>query len=188
MLTVVGVDPGGVTGWCALRVDPDAALAAGEGGSVLAGLVGCWLGQIGGPEVDHVDAVLAAVYGESSVLRGLWHADEVVGGDIDECWEADCVVTEAFVLRAGLNRGAASKTETLSPVRVSFGIEYALHSCGWDGILVQQSPGDAKAVVTDERLREWGLWVGPKDRKRHQRDAQRHALLRAKKLLSMRER
>jgi hypothetical protein len=188
MLTVVGVDPGGVTGWCVARLDPDQAVAAGQPDSVLAALTGMWVGQIGGPEVDHVDAVLAAVYGPVSRLLHDWHADTVFDDEAegDAEWVADVVVVESFNLRVSLSRGAASKRETLSPVRISFGIEYGLHSRGYEGVLITQGSGasDAKAVVTDDRLRDWGLYVGAKERKRHQRDAQRHALLAAKKTLA----
>ena len=184
MLTVVGVDPGGVSGWCVARLDPDRALLAGQPESVLAALTAMWVGQIGGPEVDHVDAVLDCVYGLSSVLESRWHGLRVVGSGLEQ-WEASHVVVESFNLRTSLSRGAASKHETLSPVRISFGIEWALHDRGFDGVVIARGSGasDAKAVITDDRLKEWGLYVGPKDRKRHQRDAQRHALLASKKIL-----
>lgn len=183
MITVVGVDPGGVSGWCVTRLDPDRALAAGQPESVLQALTGMWVGQIGGPEVDHVDAVLDCVYGSTELLD-TWHGFRVVG-EGDEFWIADYVIVESFNLRASLSRGAASKHETLSPVRISFGIEWALHDRGFDGTLIARGSGasDAKAVITDDRLREWDLYVGPKGPKRHQRDAQRHALLASKKIL-----
>lgn len=162
MIRILGVDPGGVTGLCRLEIDAE----VGDGGSVVDRVHKCEMRQIGGPEWDHVDLIM-----EMGV--------DVVGG-----YAVDYFAVESFVLRVGLNRGAASRTETLSPIRVTAMLEYALWSRQEDIPVILQSPGDAKSVVTDERLKEWGLYVGPKERLRHQRDAQRHALLCAKRLVS----
>lgn len=88
---------------------------------------------------------------------------------IREC-KADDVVIEDFVLRQGIARsGAGSRRVTLSPVRITAMLEYALGLS-----LPKQSAADAKTFATDARLRTWGTYV----RGDHARDAMRHAMLR----------
>lgn len=79
------------------------------------------------------------------------------------------VVIEDFFLRPGqvsLNR------EVLSPVRIGFALFYRVNH--YVSRVCWQMPSDAIGLVTDERLRDEGLWVIGSD---HCRDAMRHYLL-----------
>jgi hypothetical protein len=75
------------------------------------------------------------------------------------------LVMESFQLRQ-FNKDP----NLLSPVRIRARVEALIPSAGWSGSVVFQPPG-VKAVITDERLREWGLWVRGME---HARDATRH--------------
>jgi hypothetical protein len=123
-------------------------------------------GQFAGNEWEQVDAVLR-----------LWLAQRTAAG-------LPALVVEAFSLRVGLNEGAKSRAETLSPVRLTFALEYTIYRLAVRGVVpprwgstgavdTRQQANDAKHFATDERLRRWGLYV-PGD---HARDAVRHACL-----------
>jgi hypothetical protein len=134
--------------------------------------------------------------GSAGVVRGHeWeHVDFVVNAVCDG-W-CDVLVLEDFKLRADLHAGAKLRDVTLSPVRINFGVQYALYRAvtgqagrglggmlekrldrRWasesGGLVVKQSAADAKGFATDARLRRWGLYVTPE----HARDAMRHAVL-----------
>lgn len=80
------------------------------------------------------------------------------------------VVCEDFQLRGDRLRGR----EALDPVRVAESLRSWLRAHLWRGRWEWQQASDAKAVVTDKRLRRWGLWIPGNP---HARDAIRHALL-----------
>lgn len=79
---------------------------------------------------------------------------------------ASVVVIEDFILRE-----RTQSRQLLAPVRVSARLEDRLHSHGYKGEIVYQTPSDAKSIVTDERLKAWGLWHSGSP---HIRDAWRH--------------
>jgi hypothetical protein len=86
-------------------------------------------------------------------------------------------VYEDFILRAGKDH--SSVRSGLSPVRITAHIQGMLVNS--KNVWVPQSPGDAKNVWTNERLRRADLWTRGLE---HGRDATRHAALWAKRILS----
>jgi len=88
-------------------------------------------------------------------------------------WVTDLVI-EDFILRE-----RTKQRNLLSPVRLTAGL---LQEClNWDRLcgLTLQSSSDAKSVVTDERLKQLGLWQAGQQ---HARDACRHLALFLRKL------
>lgn len=168
--TVIAVDPGGTSGWCALAVEAD-ALACSDV-SILASIVHNTIGQVAGDENEQADFLVELMY----------------------CWPSATRVIEDFTLRK-FSRGR----ELLSPVRITARIEYGLAGSewlrqdglggddGWDGgpfPIVTTTDGTAqrmfyqpselaKTTVTDARLRDWGLYTPGQE---HARDALRHAI------------
>jgi hypothetical protein len=166
-LWVVGVDPGGGSGWAVLRVDAGAVGTVGVTELARGGGVQWRAGEVRGPEPYQAEALLA-------VLRGVWAAGEwESGGESDQC----VVTVERFVLRL-----LSMDADLLSPVRITAMME----ALSWRGLpfpVVQFQAVDAMKVVTDERLRRWGFWH-PSE---HARDALRHALLVLRKMSSEEE-
>lgn len=102
-------------------------------------------GQIFGEEHDAIEEIATLVIGHL---------------------EAALVIEDFIVRRMDPSR------EFLSPVRIMTVIEhdcYRLKRPSW-----RQSPADAKTVVTDDRLKRWGLWTKGQQ---HARDATRHGIL-----------
>ncbi|QKY79519.1 RuvC-like resolvase [Streptomyces phage ShakeNBake] len=90
--------------------------------------------------------------------------------------ERSDMVIEDFILRS-----AIKGRELLSPVRIGHKVDYQL----WRGLKLAsgeraqfepywQSPGDAKSVMTDERLKLMAMYTPGPD---HARDATRHAIM-----------
>lgn len=97
---------------------------------------------------------------------------------IIEWWEADVLVCESFRVRVG---ETSADPRALSPVRINakVGLAVSLYKPGVQ--IVEQSASQAKGVITDERLKRWGLWVeGHKDA----RDALRHLVVFGRSRLS----
>ena len=152
----VSVDPGSTTGLVSVNLlsgeydemREEEALAAGlENGDVIAEEVDTerfWL-------PDLADKVME--FGKAG--RGTWTELPVV--------------IEDFILRT-----RDSRRKTLDPIRVTSSMLAILWDRGWRGQVFYQQPADAKGIATNERLREWGLWlVGMA----HGRDAMRHAVV-----------
>jgi len=154
--SITAVDPGGSTGICT---------------------VWYWAEGLASPSVPMQKCLLAW---QSACLRGgeneqtleilRWFANRSFGQD-----RADMVI-EDFILRS-----AIKGRELLSPVRIGHKVDYQL----WRGLKVAsgerlrfepywQSPGDAKSVMTDERLKLMAMYTPGPD---HARDATRHALM-----------
>jgi hypothetical protein len=136
-----------------------------------------WAGGLADPKV-HLQKCLmawqaACLYGGENeqtleILR--WFANRSFSEDT-----ADMVI-EDFILRT-----AIKGRELLSPVRIGHKVDYQL----WRGLKVAsgervafepywQSPGDAKSVMTDERLKLMAMYTPGPD---HARDATRHAIM-----------
>jgi hypothetical protein len=164
-LYVVGFDPGGTTGWAALRLELEAlsdgvtALALSSALDVFA-----WCtGEFVGPENHQVDMMM-------ELLRDVWREGEWEEGADSDVF---AVAVEDFILRI-LQQDRA----LLSPVRITAAFNYAGRDLPMPRTL--QAVGDAKKVMTDERLRKLNMYeAGVGD---HRRDALRHALLLARKL------
>lgn len=146
--TVVALDPGTTTGWCVLTVHPSVVM----GGAALAKNVShCAIGEI---------ANGASAVGENRSVGECF--------DLVEAWPWAAVVVEDFILRT-----ANKERVTLSPVRVTAALSYALSSGGRKMWL--QQPSLAMTTVTDARLELWGLYAGTEGLV-HGRDALRHAV------------
>jgi hypothetical protein len=151
-LHVIGIDPGGTTGWARITVPRDCIYGDAESS------VESWdMGEFTGIEPKQVVDI-------ARFVRETQSLDYKVG---------PCLVIEDFDLMA-TNPTTDSRT-LLSPVRVAAMIAFA----GWKGELYDarimlQSRGLAKSTATDERLKAWGFYdehYGP-----HARDATRHAI------------
>lgn len=79
---------------------------------------------------------------------------------------AKCVIIEDFILRE-----RTKSRDLLAPVRLTAMLQDRLYHCGFSGKIVLQSPSDAKSIVTDSRLKAWGLWH---EGSPHIRDGWRH--------------
>lgn len=143
--TGIFFDPGGTTGWCVMQVHP--AALADNSYAVLDNVVHWAQGEIVGPEPHVVHEMATLAY----------------------AWPGAAIVVEDFILAT-----SRSDRETLSPVRLTAGLDYAL----WlqDRVSYRQSASAAKNTVTDARLKAWGYYERTGGLE-HARDATRHALL-----------
>jgi hypothetical protein len=150
-LHIVGVDPGGTTGWARITV-PRLSLYSDEPGEILE----LDYGEFTGDENDQAKAL-------ARKLREIQSLDYMVGPacvceDFDV---AETVTTDAEVL--------------YSPIRIAAKLRYAEYrgELG-DAHVVMQSRGQAKSTATDDRLKAWGLYDAHSGE--HCRDATRHAI------------
>lgn len=153
-LVVVWADPGVATGWCVLRVPISKLLTLGQVGSTryLWWKVGAFRVPLGpGSSSASVDAYLA-------LCRAAW----------EKAGEEDIVVLgcEGFRLRM-----LSTDEALLEPVRFLAVLRDRLVGTGVE--IEVQYPGE-RDVITDGRLRLWGMWVPGPD---HPRDALKHALV-----------
>lgn len=148
-LHVLGVDPGGGTGWCRLTV-PRLAIFGREKPEILE-----WdHGLLAGDENDQAIAL-------SRIAREVQSLTYKVGPAIVcEAWDQD-------------PRFKSTDPEALSPVRIGAKLSL-LQRQGQlgDSTLTFQGRTIAKTTYTDERLKVLGLYVPQKDT----RDSVRHAL------------
>lgn len=167
-VSVFALDPGGTTGWSILSVYADCLVDSDV--SILASINFKQQGEVSGAEDNQTDEIM----------------------NILVAWPEAAIVVERFQLR--------QMAVELSPVRITAKLEYALHTAiagqewgGDDGVddLVEagwvvddagqllprriwlQDPGMAKQAATNERLKDWGLYVPGSE---HARDATRHAI------------
>jgi len=162
----MSLDAGDTSGWCWLAVDRLDLCTLGT--RVALKKSDIRYGQIpsGGTDSGEnrvVDKLVAKA-------RECW-----AWAEVDEEVDTFILVLEDFVLRE-MNAGRS----LLSPVRINAKLSYALRDSGVRISL--QSASDAKRACTDERLRIWNVY----DRASgvHARDAQRHAVLCARKYAS----
>ena len=170
---VVAFDPGDTTGWSSHSAPKDLLMGGGTRATLCSmrramdgdGLYGSenigWrLGQFGVGEGLDEDQQTDRMIETCRMAWGVW--------EVDESTDTFFVVLEDFILR----RNEMSRS-LLSPVRLIAKFEYAFRR---KGIYVcRQSPGDAKNVVTDARLRSWNVYQASSGV--HARDAQRHGIL-----------
>lgn len=172
-LIVVSFDPGVTTGWAVHRLDLKSLVAEGFAATIYKDTSGFVRGQIGGDGSDLSE--FRMVDRMMEIVRGAFVLGDYEVGDLF------AIVMEDFVLR----RSEASRS-LLAPVRVFSRFEDRLH-CAVEasGVALpyfKQSPSDAKNVVSDLRLRRWGVYEPGME---HARDAQRHGILFARKVASM---
>lgn len=164
---VFWIDPGTHTGWACVWFDPDVLFDPEKKPS--RAVVAWWAGMVVGPELSHIDYLMARLRMEG------------VGG------EGLCTGYEDFIVHS------VKKDRTfLSPARVGFGFEWALHRGQRepDGVFRRrkcpppQAPVDALSVITDQRLKLWQMYLPGAE---HPRDATRHCLLWIRRLKGMGE-
>lgn len=141
-LVLIGLDPGGTTGWAVLVIGRDAMLD---------------------PEVRILNNIALYTYGE---VTGDEHkqVDEIES--MLETWPGAALVREDFILRT-----QNKSRDTLSPVRLGFGIDHLMYKR--NRVVFTQQPSLAKVTASDERLKSWGLYRPGSE---HARDATRHAI------------
>ncbi len=164
-LHILGIDPGGTTGWALLTV-PRRSVFGRAQGEILD-----WdMGQLEGPEEAQVRAL-------ADKARQIQALDYQIGPAlvVEDFDVAELRTTDAGVL--------------YSPIRIAAMLRYAAYrgETG-DALVTMQGRTIAKQAATDDRLRAWGLY----DRHSgdHARDAMRHAitaLRRAKASQELRE-
>lgn len=157
----VAVDPGVTTGL--VQVDLPRNWRSGDLYKILSALrnlgadalsrgeewPACRCMELLGPESGQIDEMIGLILGRNG--RQL---------------PAKAVIIEDFILRQG-----TKDRSLLAPVRVTARLEDRLYSHHYGGDIVFQSPSDAKSIVTDTRLKQWGLWHSGSP---HIRDAWRH--------------
>lgn len=161
------IDGGATTGWAVVWFDPDVLFDPDKKPSRAP--VAWWAGMVIGPEISHVDYVMAKIRREG------------IGG------EGLCVGAEGFTVHQ-----VQKEASFLSSPRVAAMLEWALHRGQRepDGVFRQrkmppkQAPVDALSTITDARLKLWNMYLPGAD---HPRDATRHCLLWMRRLKAMGE-
>ena len=161
--TIIAIDPGGTTGWSLMSVHPE-CLTDPEA-RVLENLHVHQHGQVDcGSHRGNLDTSLHSGISTDGEFGGVYDLAKFI-----RSWPVSAVVIEDFQLRQ-----QRMDRELLSPVRITAALGYSMWLTGRDYHV--QSPGDAKRVCSDERLKEWKLY-DPVGGLVHARDADRHALL-----------
>jgi len=173
------LDPGGTTGWACVEFEGQDVRRA-RVDNILKDRKTRWAsGEIAsvGPRPNEPSG--GDRYADGGEVFAARQAVEKI-----EKFRPSVLVIEDFILDMGR---ASGKRNLLSPVRLTSMIEYGLRispveEVRWlaaPGRLEFQSAANAKTVVTNSRLRQWGLWkVG----EQHARDAIRHAVLYLRRL------
>ncbi len=150
---------------------------------------GCAWACVGRKELKRLGAHGALL---SAVEAGRWQGEEI-NGDSDAArvqaillWlesrhEATYRVTSGymsavshFIVEDFVRREDTTDSSLLAPVRIMEKLfEWVLPDDPLMQVLKQQ-PSQAKSVVTDDRLKSWGLWMRGS---RHVRDANRHIII-----------
>jgi hypothetical protein len=147
---VIGIDPGGTTGWARFTVPRD-CMYGNERSSVVS-----WdYGELTGPEDVQVDNLCR-------LARQTQSLSYMVGPAlVCEDWDVDPSFKN-------------TDTEYLSPVRIAAKLGYAIHlGKANDSRLTLQGRSIAFTTMNDDRLRRSGYWVEGSD---HIRAATRHAI------------
>lgn len=147
-MRIAAVDPGVESGWAYVDLeDSDLDVLRARGTTV-------WLKEWGG---------------NKRVRSGQCVSEDEVQNALEVCnalGEVHVVAVESFELRASRKlrgRGALAPKGVGTLLRAAYGER-----------VVMQSASQAKSVVTDDRLKDWGLWVKGQQ---HARDAIRHLVV-----------
>jgi hypothetical protein len=149
-LHVIGIDPGGTTGWARFTV-PRKCLFGNAPSAVLE-----WdHGEFYGSEINQTQAI-------ARMVREIQSLDYQVG---------PALVVEDWTI---MINNVTTDPESLSPVRIAAMLQYAkFRGELGDATITLQDRGIAKQTMTDERLQRAGYYVRGSD---HVRDATRHAI------------
>jgi hypothetical protein len=149
-LHVLGIDPGGTTGWYNITVPRDCMY-----GDAPSQIIEHDWGEFTGSEAHQAIEI-------SRLAREIQSLDYKTGPAlIVEAWDQD-------------PRFNSTDPEALSPVRIGAQLELLREQKQLgDATLHFQSRSLAFSTATDDRLRRWGLWVKGSD---HVRAALRHAI------------
>ena len=162
--TVIGIDPGGTTGWSVMVVHPEALVDRDV--PVLGNIQYHGNGQISAIPTNGTGKVAKALdlsAAERLCIRALL-ADVLVR------WPGAALIIEDFLLRK-----RTADRELLSPVRLTAVLEWSVEDLGLQMSLHRQQPSEAAAVATDDRLKDWGLYKRAGGMG-HARDADRHSI------------
>lgn len=161
-LHVIGIDPGGTTGWCRLTVPRDTIF-----GEEPSKIVEWDHGEFTGPEPAQALDIAALARTTQSLDYACGPALVIEAWDIDPNFKS-------------------TDLETLSPVRLGAMMVLLREltdrhyrrgaGANWlsDATVTFQSRTIAKETATNDRLKRWGLYVQGSD---HVQDATRHAIV-----------
>lgn len=161
-MKIASVDPGGRTGLVLLELDPTKTMVFN-----------------GGKRAGFQDRISSTIVQEAMKDNRLsWR--NVCGDELTQvenlygtCRRSDVVIIEDFQIPANIS---SRKHEVLSPVRIGFGLALLLKmSKTFNGRVVWQQPTQM-GVITDDRLRAWGLWL-PGESNKDIRSAMKHLLI-----------
>lgn len=162
--TVIAIDPGGTTGWSLISVHPESLTEPDA--SFLDNIHVHQHGEVDcGSHRGNLGTSLHSGISTDGEFSGVYDLAKFISG-----WPCAAVVIEDFVL------GQLRKDrDLLSPVRITAALGNSVWLDSGREYFVQ-SPGDAKRICSDERLKAWRMYdaVGGL---RHARDADRHAIL-----------
>lgn len=187
-LVIFSLDPGDTTGWSVLKVPVARLRATGatrtlpwcrwrHGQILRSGALGTGAMAQAVSDSRHVSLIMEQALNIYEEFMFLTDEDGIAKG-----WESDEFV---FVLESFSLRMLSMDTNLLAPVRVLDRILDRLWIAQSHIPVFFQSPSDAKASVTDDRLRRWAMYdarSGP-----HARDADRHAVLFLRRFADSRE-
>jgi hypothetical protein len=149
-LHVIGIDPGGTTGWARLTV-PRESIYGRAPGEIIE-----WdFGQFYGPFEDQTHEI-------ARLARETQSLDYKIG---------PALIVEGFDI---MPSNPTTDQELLSPVVIAAQLQYAKYRGELsDARIVVQGRTMAMSTATDQRLKAWGLYHPGAE---HARDATRHAI------------
>lgn len=160
---VIGIDPGGTTGWSLISVHPEAIIEPKA--DLLENIFTHQHGQVDcGMHRGNLGTSLHGGISTEGEFSGIYDIVELI-----RSWPSAAIVVEDFQLRQ-----MRMDRDLLSPVRITAGIGLSLWLDGRDYHV--QQPADAKNVCSDARLKEWRMYDG-RGGLQHARDADRHAIM-----------
>ncbi len=162
-LVINSFDPGVTTGWSIHRIPIKELVSEGFKASIHCESF-CW----NSGEIYKFRKENQTIADMLKVSRFAWSLAEEENGDVF------VIILEDFILDT-----LDSSRDLLSPVRINAKFDYAMKDSGI--CIVMQLASEAMWTVTDARLKSWGLY---KAGLQHARDAQRHAILFARKYAS----
>lgn len=169
---LIWFDPGKTTGYSVFQVHPEALV--NDEYKVMDNVEHWEHGQIDCGQKRGLDDVREIFDGDGRLEYselGVNSTGENAGVhemlELVDIWLGAATGLEDFILRT-----QNKSRDTLSPVRVTSAFEYGMHLRGFQTF--RQQPSEAKGIVTDQRLKDWGYYR--RDNQEHARDADRHAI------------